>query len=140
MKKKYLYALIFTPLLLLADLNIEKVNDALSNIKSDKSLAYFSNNKTLLTKLKVSKTDSINKADVLLFPKKKNSKKIVIVDSYNKLKEDKNSIGAIYIKKGRTQIMFIAERLKKKGLKMTNSEYRISECHLNPICFLKLTQ
>jgi len=140
MKTKYLYLLLLTPLLVFAELNIEKVNDALTSIKSSKKLSYFSNDKSLLTKLKIKKTTSIKKADILLFPPKKSSKKIVIEDSYSKLKKNKNSIGAIYVKKGRTQIMFVEERLKKNGLSITNKRYRISECHLNPICFLKLTK
>jgi len=140
MKTKYLYILLLTPLLTFADLNIEKVNDALSSIKSDKKLSYFSNDKTLLTKLKINKTTSRKKADILLFPKSKSSKKIVIEDSYSKLKKHRDSIGAIYVKKGRTQIIFVEERLKKNGLTISNKRYRISECHLNPICFLKLTK
>ncbi|NEW59932.1 hypothetical protein GSY74_01435 [Sulfurovum sp. bin170] len=140
MKTKYLYMLLLAPLLSFAELNIEKVNEALSSIESNKKLSYFSNNKNLLTKLKIKKTASIKKADILLFPKSKSSKKIIIVDSYSKLKENKKSIGAIYVKKGRTQIMFVDERLKKNGLRISNKKYRISECHLNPICFLKLTK
>jgi hypothetical protein len=140
MKSKYIYILLLTPLLLFADLNIEKVNEALTSISSSKKLSYFSNNKNLLTKLKVKKTSSIKKADILLFPKGKNYKKIVIVNSYKKLKKDKNSIGAIYVKKGRTQIMFVQERLKKNGLNISNKKYQISECHLSPICFLKLAK
>ncbi|SFV51829.1 hypothetical protein MNB_SV-12-421 [hydrothermal vent metagenome] len=140
MKIKYLYILLLAPLLSFAELNIEKVNEALSSIESDKKLSYFSNNKSLMTKLKITKTDSIKKADILLFPKNKSSKKIIIVDSYSELKKDKKSIGAIYVKKGRTQIMFVDERLKKNGLRISNSKYRINECNLNPICFLNLTK
>ena len=138
MKTKYLYMLLLTPLFLFADLDIEKVNEALVSIKSDKKLSYFSNDKKFLTKLKIPKTTSIKNADIILFPKEKNSKKIVIVNSYSELKKNKKSIGAIYIKKGRTQIMFVDERLKKNGLKIVNKKYEINECHLNPICFLNL--
>ena len=91
MKTKYLYLLLLTPLLVFAELNIEKVNDALTSIKSSKKLSYFSNDKSLLTKLKIKKTTSIKEADILLFPKKKSSKKIVIEDSYSKLKKNKNN-------------------------------------------------
>ena len=138
MKTKSFYMLLLTPILLFANLDIEKVNEALSSIKSDKKLSYFSNDKKFITKLKIKKTASIKNADIILFPKDENSKKIVIVDSYSKLKKNKKSIGAIYVKKGRTQIMFIDERLKKNGLKIDNEKYQITECHLNPICFLNL--
>jgi len=140
MKRKYLYILLLTPLLTFAELNIEKVNDALISIKSDKKLSYFGNDKSLMNKLKIKKTSSLKKADILLFPKDKSSKKIVIEDSYKKLKNNKESIGAIYVKKGRTQIIFVEERLKKNGLRISNERYRISECHLSPICFLELTK
>jgi len=140
MKTKYLYILLLAPLFSFADLDIEKVNDALSSIKSNKELSYFSNDKKFLTKLNIPKSNSIKKADIILFPEGENAKKIVIVNSYSKLKKDKESIGAIYVKKGRTQIMFVDERLKKNGLKIINKKYQINECHLNPICFLKLTK
>jgi hypothetical protein len=142
MKRKYLYMLLLTPLLSFADLDIEKINAVLSSIESDKSLSYFSDNKRILGKLNIKKTDSSKKADVLLFPKGKNSKKIVIVDSYSKLKKDKKSIGAIYVKKGRTQIIFVNERLEEKGLSLPKQykKYCITECYLSPLCLLKLTK
>jgi len=139
MKKQKIYLLLLLPLLSFADLNIERVNSVLSAIKSNnKSLSYYTTDKSFLTKLKVPKSSSIKNADILLFPKNKNSKKIIIVDSYSNLKKNKKSIGAIYMKKGRTQIMFVDERLKAKGLKLSSKykKYIIKECYLKELCFL----
>jgi predicted GTPase len=139
MRKKDIYLLLFIPLLAFSDLNIERVNSILSAIKSNnKSISYFTADKSFFTKLNVPKSKSMKNADVLLFPKDKNSKKVVIVDSYSTLKKNENSIGAIYIKKGRTQIMFVEERLKAKGLELSSEykKYIIKECYLKELCFL----
>ncbi len=139
MKKQKLYVLLIIPLLSFADLNIERVNSVLSAIKlNNKSPSYYTTNKSLLTKLKVPKSKSVKSADILLFPKNKNTKKMIIVDSYNTLKKNEKSIGAIYIKKGRTQIMFVDERLKAKGLKLSSKykKYIIKECYLKELCLL----
>lgn len=60
------------------------------------------------------------------------------MDSYKALKRYKNSIGAIYIKKGRTQIVFVKERLEKKGFEIESraNKYLIKECTLQAICLL----
>ncbi len=139
MKKQKIYLLLLLPLLSFADLNIERVNSVLSAIKlNNKSPSYYTTNKSFLTKLKVPKSKSVKSADILLFPKNKNTKKMVIVDSYSNLKKNQKSIGAIYMKKGRTQIMFVDERLKAKGLKLSNKykKYIIKECYLKELCFL----
>jgi hypothetical protein len=63
----------------------------------------------------------------------------MVVDSYKDLKEHKNSIGAIYVKKGRTQIVFVKERLKKSGFDLmeVSKKYLIPECQLQSICLLR---
>ncbi len=140
MKKQKIYLLLLIPLLSFADLNIEQINSVLSAITlKHKSPSYYTTNKSFLTKLKISKSKSIKNADILIFPKNNNSKKIIIVNSYNNLKKNEKSIGAIYMKKGRTQIMFVDERLKAKGLKLSNKykKYIIKECYLKELCFLK---
>ncbi|NOZ90010.1 MAG: hypothetical protein GXO60_01860 [Epsilonproteobacteria bacterium] len=139
MKKLKIYALLLVPLLAFSELNIEKVNGVLSSIKShNKSLTYYTTDKNFLNKLKVAKSNSLNRADILLFPKNKKVRKPIIVNSYNALKNNKKSIGAIYVKKGRTQIMFVDERLKARGLKLAPkyNRYIIKESYLCPLCLL----
>ena len=135
MKKLILYI----PLILFADFNIEKINDILSSIKvNNNPVVYYSQNENFFSKLKVQKANSINEANIIIFPKK-SIDKISIVDSYDKLKSNNNSIGAIYIKKGRTQIIFVDERIKTKGFTLSNryNQYIIKECYLNKFCSLK---
>jgi hypothetical protein len=139
MKKSNIYLLLLVPLLAFSDLNIEKVNSVLSSITLDnKPLTYYISDEKFMNKLSILKTSSSKKADVLLFPIDKKVKKMIIVNSYNDLKNNKKSIGAIYIKKGRTQIMFVDERLKAKGLKLSTKygNYIIKESYLCPLCLL----
>jgi len=139
MKKSNIYVVLIIPLLAFSDLNIEKINGVLSSIKSDnRPLTYYASDIGFMNKLNISKVNSPKKADILLFPKNKKVKKIIIVDSFNDLKNNKKSIGAIYTKKGRTQIIFVEERLKAKGLKLSPkySEYIIKESYLCPLCLL----
>jgi len=139
MKKSNIYVLLFIPLLAFSDLNMEKVNGILSSIKSNnKSLTYYTSDIQFISKLKILKSNSPKKADVLLFPKSKKVKKTTIVNSFNDLKNNKKSIGAIYIKKGRTQIIFVDERLKAKGLELSPkySKYIVKESYLCPLCLL----
>ncbi len=137
--KKLLYISLIVPIFLVAGLNLNKVSNTLAHIKSvkeDKVLTFFNSNKNIHLKNRLKFTSKEN-ADIILFPKNK-SNKIVIVDSYRALQMNKNSIGAIYLKKGRTQIIFIEERLKKSGLTLSNSysKHLLSECQINPICLL----
>ena len=134
-----IYLLLYIPLLLFSDLNIEKINAVLSSIKlNNNPVTYYSKSKSFFSKLKVKKSNSIDKANIIIFPKKNGTDKMSIVDSYAKLKQNTNSIGAIYIKKSRTQIMFVDERIKTKGLKLSDryNKYIIKECYLNGFCFL----
>ncbi len=138
--KTNIYLLLYIPLLLFSDLNIEKINSVLSNIKlNNNPVIYFSKNRDFFSKLKVKKSNSINKADIIIFPKKNNTDKMTIVDSYDKLKQINNSIGAIYIKKGRTQIIFVDERMKTNALKLSSkyNKYIIKECYLKEFCLLE---
>ncbi len=137
--KKLLYISLLLPIFLVAGLNIDKVSNTLAHIKSVKTgkvLKFFNSNENIDFQKKLKLTSKEN-ADIILFPKNKINK-IVIVDSYKALQINKNSIGAIYLKKGRTQIIFIEERLKKNGLTLPRSynKYLLSECQINPICLL----
>ena len=137
--KKLLYISLIIPLILVAGLNVDKISKILADIKSvkkDKILTFFNSNKNIHLKQRL-KLTSKEKADIILFPKTK-SDKIVIVDSYRALQINKNSIGAIYLKKGRTQIIFIEERLKKRGLTLSDpyNKHLLSECQINPVCLL----
>ena len=122
----------------MASLNISKVNDTLLHLKSSSPITFFNSNK----KIKVTKKlrfSTLNNANIILFPKKINKKKMLIVGSYKELQDNKNSIGAIYLKKGRTQIIFVKERLKNNGLDLPKAykKHLINECKLNLLCFLK---
>jgi len=139
MKKSNIYVVLIIPLLAFSDLNIEKMNGVLSSIKTDnRPLTYYTSDIQLMNKLNISKTNSPKKADILLFPKNKKVKKTIIVDNFNDLKNNKKSIGAIYIKKGRTQIIFVDERLKAKRLRLSSkySKYVVNESYLCPLCLL----
>jgi len=140
--KRIINILIIFPLFVFAGLDISKVNSVLSSIKSLKDssipLKFYNTKKSLHLNKKL-KFTSQNYADIILFPIKKKINKAFVVDSYKALKKYKNSIGAIYMKKGRTQIVFVAERLKNSGfdLKGMKKKYLIQECKLEAICFLK---
>ena len=137
--KKLLCISLFLPLLLVAGLNVNKVSNTLvhlESVRANEVLKFFNANEKI--KLNNSlKFTSLEKANIVLFPKK-NTNKISIVDSYKKLQENKKSIGAIYLKKGRTEIIFINERLKDNGLRLPNSynKHLLSECQINPVCLL----
>jgi hypothetical protein len=130
---------IFFPILLFSGLNMNNINNVLLNIHSKKELTYYncSSLNNIETKLEFT---SFENADILLFPKELNNQrienKVLIVGSYQELKRNKNSIGAIYLKKNRTQIIFIKERLKDKGLTLPKkfNKYIVSACRLNSKC------
>jgi hypothetical protein len=139
--KKIITIVFIVPILVFAELDISKVNSALFGIKSStsstKSLKFYNNNSSLNLNKNL-KFTSQKSADIVLFPKEKTINKILIVDSYKALKENQNSIGAIYVKKSRTQIIFVKERLEKNGFKLLSvyKKYIIPECQLNSLCFL----
>ena len=139
--KKIINILLIVPIFAFAGLDIPKVNSALSSIKSSKIpstiLKFYNSNKKLDLKEKLQFT-SQKSADIVLFPKRKKVNRVSVVDSYKALKKDKNSIGAIYVKKGRTQIVFVKERLQKNGfnLMQVSKKYLIPECQLQSICLL----
>ncbi len=138
--KNLLYIALIVPIFLVAGLNVDKVSEALADLKSVRSnrvLKFFNDNKSIKLTKRI-KFTSLEKANIILFPKKKIKNKMLIVDSYRALQNNKNSIGAIYLKKGRTQIIFIEERLKKNGLALPKSynKHILSECQIDPICLL----
>jgi len=137
MRLKNLLLIMIIPVLGFTNFNIEKINELLSSIKKhEKSIYYFSNNRAFISKLSIPKSRDLNSADIIIFPKSKNITKSVIVNSFEKLKSNKNSIGAIYLKKGRTQILFVEERLKARGFSLSKKykRYIIKECYLNEFC------
>lgn len=123
------------PVLAMSGFDMVKVNNALLSIKSSSPLKYYSGNEKINVTKKL-KFTSLKDSDVILFPKKRHTNKMSIVGSYAELRADKNSIGAIYMKKNRTQIVFIAERLTNNGLSLPKvfQKYIITECQLNPVC------
>jgi len=141
MRKVILLAIF--PLFLFAGLDMPLVNRVLSSIKVSKNLTYqlkFYNANHQIKLNKKLKFTSQKKADILLFSHQKMDSGVFVVDSYKKLQEEKNSIGAIYLKKGRTQVIFIQERLENKGFKLLkgSQKYIVSECQLNPLCLLTM--
>jgi hypothetical protein len=131
--KKILTVLLITPIIVFASLDMQKITSTLSNIKGNNQISFFNANKNILLAGKINIT-SLNSADIVLFSSKKHKSKMTIVNSYKKLKSNKNSIGAIYLKKGRTQIIFIKERLDANGL-ILNSKFKkhiVHEWQLQP--------
>jgi hypothetical protein len=117
---------------------VAKVTQTLSQLKSSKTIKFYKANKKINLKLK-NLTSVIDKANIVIFPNNKNRNKLMIVNSYKALRRNPKSIGAIYLKKGRTQIIFIEERLKNNGLSLSKSykQNLLTECQINPICLLK---
>jgi len=138
--KKIINILLLLPIVALADLDVSKIGGALSSIQSSKSskVLKFYNNSGLNLKKQLNFTSKSN-ADIILFPKKHNTHQALVVNSYEALKSNQNSIGAIYMKKGRTQIIFIKERLENRGLNMMSSskKYIVPECQLSALCLLE---
>jgi hypothetical protein len=131
---------IFLPIIAFSDLNMSEVNSVLLNIHASKELKYYSSDINSAIDKKI-KFTSFDDADILLFPKKTDTQKIIdnkiaIVSSYQELKDNNNSIGAIYLKKDRTQIIFIKERLKNKGLTLVKkfNKYIVPVCYLTTDC------
>lgn len=135
--KKIIITLLIIPVVSLAGLDLPKVSKTLSGIKSKKSLTYFVASDKIVLSGNFNFT-SKNKADILLFSKSKDKNKMLIVDSYKALKKNQNSIGAIYEKKGRTQIVFVKERLDKNNLVLENSlkKHLINQWQLDKVGLL----
>ena len=132
--KKILIILLIVPIIVFARLDIQKITSTLSNIKGHKQISFFNANKYILFGDKIKFTSKLNSADIILFSPKKLKSKITIVNSYKKLKLNKNSIGAIYLNKGRTQIVFIRERLSSHGLRLSSKfkKHLMYEKQLHP--------
>jgi len=130
--KKLLTVLLVLPLMLFAGIDVQKVRNTLLNINANKPIKFYNaNEKINLSNMRLT---SLKNANIVLFSSKKYTSKMTIVDSYKKLKLNKNSIGAIYLKKGRTQIVFIKERLERNGLKL-NAKFKkhlLHEWQLSP--------
>jgi len=130
--KKLLTVLLVLPLILFAGIDVQKVRDTLLNINANKPIKFYNANENI--NLSNMRLTSLKEANIVLFSSKKYTSKMTIVDSYKKLKLNKNSIGAIYLKKGRTQIVFIKERLERNGLKLNVElkKHLLHEWQLNP--------
>ena len=139
--KKIIYLLFLAPLVLTAGLDISKINKTLSSMTSSKEqLKFFNANSKIKMKKELNFT-SVENATIVLFPKQKTIiNQVSIVDSYSALRDSKKYIGAIYLRKERTQIVFIKERLESNNLTLPAkyNKYIITECQLNPVCLVKL--
>jgi len=138
MIKKLSIFMFIIPIILMAELNVKQVNSALLSIQSDKPLRFFSKQEEPLG-IKQLPLTSFENANIILFPEELNLERMNIVSSYKELQLNKNSIGAIYLKKGRTQIIFVEERLKNNGLSLPKSFKKniLNECQLNPQCMIQ---
>lgn len=128
-------AIVFLPIVTFAGLNMDVVNSVLLSMHSSKDLHYY-NSKIDANFDKRIKLTSLENADIVLFPKNNFEYNITIVDNYKALKNNKNAIGAIYLKKERTQMLFIKERLEKNGISLEKkfNNYIVSECSINATC------
>jgi len=139
--KKFIIILTLIPLTFLFGLDMPKINKTLSGLTSNKSLTYFiaSDNIVLSGGLNFA---SKKKADILVFSKSTDKNKMLIVNSYKALKQNPNSIGAIYVKKGRTQIVFVKERLDKNNLTLQKHlrKHLIHDWQLNRVDLLNKIQ
>lgn len=143
MKKLFFTILMLLPILGFSELDVNKVTKILSSIESTKPLKYFNDNASLTDKFQKSTNSliftSLDDADIVLMSKVKDNSKLIITDSYEKLKKsDSSIIGAIYIKKNRTHVFLVKERLKANGLRVSSpmKKYLISEYYLNLVSLL----
>jgi hypothetical protein len=127
-----------------SEIEVKIYENILSNFNTNSKIKVYSDNKNIsnIIKMYSNKLEISNKIDAKFYILSSkidslSSDKIVIVTSYNLLKDMKSSIGAFYWKKGRPNILFIQERLKNKNL-ILNSSYNkyieIERC-LYEICF-----
>jgi len=131
--KKILIVLLILSLFVFASIDVHKVANTLLHITASEPIKFYNADKKINLNNLI-QLSSLDNASIILFAHKKYGSKLTIVNSYAKLKLYKNSIGAIYIKKGRTQIVFIKERLEKHGL-ILNAKYKkhlLDEKQLNP--------
>jgi len=141
--KNLLYLLLFIPIMSFSQIDMMEVKHTLSSIKSSEKLRFYTEDKAIKLQPPL-KFSTFEKSDIVLFPSNDindtRMDKMMIVGSYQELKLNKKNIGAIYLKKGRTHIVFIEERLKENDLSLPKKfdKYIINECMLNPICLLKL--
>ena len=131
--KKILMILSILPLILFADIDVGKVTNILLNINAAKPIKFYNANEKVDLTNHIELT-TLEDANIVLFSHKAYVDKMTIVDSYKKLKLNKHSIGAIYLKKGRTQIVFIQERLEANGLLLSAKfkKHLLHEWQLNP--------
>ena len=131
--KKVLIVLSVLPLIVFASINVKKVTNVLLNINANKPIKFYNANEKIDLSNNM-KFTSLENANIVLFSLKDYTSKMTIVDSYEKLKLNKNSIGAIYLKKGRTQIVFVKERLEANGLTLSAKfkKHLLHEWQLNP--------
>jgi len=136
--KKLLTTLLILPIFAFAELNMPKVNKTLEGIMANRDLTFHSVNNKLKLKGNL-KLTTLKKADIVVFAKTPIGKKITILNSYKALKLNRQSIGAIYEKKGRTQIVFIKERLDAHGLVLSPQfkKHLIYEWQLKKMALLK---
>ena len=121
------------PMLLSSNIDVQKVTNVLSHINATQPIKFYNANEKIDLRNRIELT-TLEKANIVLFSDKAYGRKLTIVNAYKKLRLNKQSIGAIYLKKGRTQIVFIQERLERNGLKL-NAKFKkhlLHEWQLNP--------
>jgi len=131
--KKVLMILSILPIMLFSDIDVQKVTNILLHLNATKPIKFYNANEKVDLSHSIELT-TLEKANIVLFSHKEYGSKMTIVDSYKKMKLNKRSIGAIYLKKGRTQVVFIKERLEENGL-ILNAKFKkhlLHEWQLNP--------
>jgi len=121
------------PMLLSSNIDVQKVTNVLLHINATQPIKFYNANEKIDLTNRI-KLTTLEKANIVLFSDKAYGSKLTIVNTYKKLRLNKQSIGAIYLKKGRTQIVFIQERLERNGLKL-NAKFKkhlLHEWQLNP--------
>jgi hypothetical protein len=125
-------------------IEIQIYEKIVSNFDKNNKIKVYSNNKNIIDKIrkyshKFIISDKKNAKIYILSSKIDNfpKDKIVIVTSYDLLKEIKNSLAAFYWKKGRPNILFIKDRIKRKNLFLNPKydKYVEEERCLYELCF-----
>jgi sugar-specific transcriptional regulator TrmB len=116
----------------------------ISNFDKNSEIKVYSNDKNILNEIKKYSKKLVvsNKKDSKVYILSTNignipDDKLVIVTNYELLKEIKNSLAAFYWKKGRPNILFIKDRIKKRNLFLNKEydKYSEEERCLYELCF-----
>jgi uncharacterized pyridoxamine 5'-phosphate oxidase family protein len=127
-----------------SEVEVKIYEKIISNFDKNNKVKVYSNDKNILNEIKKYSKKLIisNKKDAKVYILSANienipDEKIVIVTNYGLLKDIKNSLAAFYWKKGRPNILFIKDRIKKRNLSLNKeyNKYSEEERCLYELCF-----